>query len=55
MDPLDAAWADLWGGGIGADGISLPELHILLGLAILVLGGVRLLWRRRSTLPPWAP
>jgi cytochrome b561 len=53
--PLDAAWSDLWGGDIGADGISLPELHLLLGLSILVLGGLRVLWRTVSSLPPWSP
>lgn len=52
---LETAWSDLWGGGIGVDGISLPELHILLGLAILLLGGVRVAWRMIAPLPPWAP
>ncbi|WP_406032854.1 cytochrome b/b6 domain-containing protein [Nocardioides sp. NBC_00163] len=52
---LDTAWADLWGGGIGVDGISLPELHILLGLAILLLGGLRVAWRMIAPLPPWDP
>jgi cytochrome b561 len=52
---LETAWSDLWGGGIGVDGISLPELHILLGLAILLLGGLRVAWRMIAPLPPWAP
>ncbi|MDQ4111020.1 MAG: cytochrome b/b6 domain-containing protein [Actinomycetota bacterium] len=52
---LDTAWADLWGGSIGVDGISLPELHILLGLAILLLGGLRAGWRMIAPLPPWDP
>ncbi|MGY0535914.1 cytochrome b/b6 domain-containing protein [Nocardioides sp. YJ-D4] len=52
---LETAWSDLWGGGIGVDGISLPELHILLGLAILLLGGLRLAWRMIAPLPPWDP
>ena len=52
---LDTAWSDLWGGGIGVDGISLPELHILLGLAILLLGGLRVAWRMIAPLPPWDP
>ncbi|MDQ4112045.1 MAG: cytochrome b/b6 domain-containing protein [Actinomycetota bacterium] len=52
---LETAWADLWGGGIGVDGISLPELHILLGLAVLLLGGLRVGWRMIAPLPPWAP
>ncbi|MFD4323950.1 cytochrome b [Nocardioides sp. NPDC058538] len=54
-DPLDAAWSELWGGGIGVDGISLAELHILLGLSILVLGGFRVAWRMIASLPPWSP
>jgi cytochrome b561 len=29
--------------------------HVLLGATILALATVRLLWRWRSTLPPWAP
>jgi cytochrome b561 len=41
------------GNGLG-DGLSLPELHVGLGLFILLLAGVRLLWRRTTPLPPWA-
>jgi len=52
---LGTAWADLWDGSIGVDGISLPELHILLGLAILLLGGHRVAWRMIAPLPPWDP
>lgn len=37
----------------GDDG--LLTAHVLLGVTILVLAAVRLYWRRRSTLPPWAP
>jgi len=33
----------------------LLTAHVVLGLTILVLATVRLWWRRRSTLPPWAP
>ena len=33
----------------------LLTVHVLLGVTILVLATVRLLWRRHSTLPPWAP
>lgn len=54
-DTLATAWTDLWNGRLGADGITLPELHILLGLAIVVLGGLRVLWRRIAPLPPWDP
>ena len=28
--------------------------HVLLGVTILILAVVRLSWRRRSSLPPWA-
>jgi cytochrome b561 len=35
------------------DGVSLPEVHVSLGLFILVLAVLRLLWRR-TPLPPWA-
>ena len=34
---------------------TLLTVHVLLGVTILVLATVRLLWRRHSTLPPWAP
>jgi cytochrome b561 len=33
----------------------LLTAHVVLGVSILVLAIVRLWWRRRSTLPPWAP
>ena len=34
---------------------ALLTAHVLLGVTILVLATVRLLWRRHTTLPPWAP
>lgn len=34
---------------------ALLTAHVLLGATILALAMVRLWWRRRSTLPPWAP
>ena len=37
----------------GDDG--LLTAHVVLGVTILVLATVRVWWRRRSTLPPWAP
>lgn len=40
---------DLLGGGLG-----LPELHLLLGLTILVMGVVRPLWRRHDGFPAWS-
>jgi len=33
---------------------SLPLAHVVLGATILALGVVRVLWRRRTGLPPWA-
>ncbi|WP_168714849.1 cytochrome b/b6 domain-containing protein [Streptomyces sp. A0592] len=29
--------------------------HVLVGAGIVVLGATRLMWRRGTTLPPWAP
>ncbi len=40
---------DLLGGGF-----DLAEVHLLLGVAVLVLGVVRPLWRRAAGLPPWS-
>ncbi len=40
---------DLLGGGF-----DLAEVHLLLGLTVLVLGVVRPLWRRVAGLPPWS-
>lgn len=34
---------------------ALLTAHVLLGSTILVLVVVRLIWRSRTTLPPWAP
>jgi cytochrome b561 len=36
------------------DGISLSELHVLLGLLVIALALVRIGWRRTTPLPPWA-
>ena len=33
----------------------LLTAHVVLGVTILVLATVRLIWRSRSALPPWAP
>ena len=40
---------DLLGGGF-----DLPELHLTLGLAILLVGVVRPLWRRYDGFPAWS-
>ncbi|GLJ69551.1 cytochrome b561 [Nocardioides luteus] len=52
---LATAWDDLWDGRIGLDGVTLPELHLLLGLTILLLGGLRVARRLIASLPPWDP
>lgn len=33
----------------------IPPLHVGLGIAILVLGALRVAWRRLTPLPPWDP
>jgi cytochrome b561 len=54
-DAASGLFSDVVSGDAFADGLSLPELHVVLGLSIMVLGLVRLLWRRTTPLPPWAP
>jgi cytochrome b561 len=61
-DALDAleddragdVFSDVVTGDAFSDGLSLPELHVVLGLTLIVLAGVRLVWRRTTPLPPWA-
>lgn len=57
-DALDAreddVASDVVSGNASGDGISLPEVHVALGLLIIVLAVVRMLWRRSTPLPPWA-
>jgi cytochrome b561 len=61
-DTLDAGkdhqasevFSDVVTGNAFSDGLSLPELHVSLGLFVLVLAAVRLVWRRTTPLPPWA-
>jgi cytochrome b561 len=45
-DGFEGLFSGAWG---------LPELHVLLGASILVLGGLRVAWRYAGALPPWAP
>jgi cytochrome b561 len=52
---VGAALSDLARGDGLRDGISLPEAHVLLGVTLLALGLVRVVWRRTTPLPPWAP
>ncbi|WP_419706417.1 cytochrome b [Promicromonospora sp. NFX87] len=61
-DAVGTAWADLWSGDLPGDlagdpagGLTLPGWHVLLGLAIVAIGIVRVVWRRTTTLPPWDP
>lgn len=54
-DALGTAWSDLWSGELPADGVSLPEAHLLLGTAVLGIAAGRVLWRRATPLPPWDP
>jgi cytochrome b561 len=37
------------------DGVDLIDVHVLLGVCILLLAFVRVWWRRAGGLPPWAP
>jgi cytochrome b561 len=53
-DPLGTAYKDLGSGDILNGGLALPEVHVLLGLLVLVLALSRVVWRRTSGLPPWA-
>lgn len=53
-DPLGTAYSDLAAGDILDGGLGLPEVHVLLGLLVLVLAASRVVWRRRAGLPPWA-
>jgi len=53
-DPLGTAYSDLASGNILGGGLTLPEIHVLLGLVILVLATSRVAWRRTAGLPPWA-
>jgi cytochrome b561 len=61
-DTLDAGkdhqasevFSDVLTGNAFSDGLSLPEVHVSLGLFVLVLAAVRLVWRRTTPLPPWA-
>ena len=54
-DDITSAFADVVSGSFWREGLSLPEIHVLLGVSLLVLGVVRVAWRRATPLPPWAP
>jgi cytochrome b561 len=53
-DGLDAHDDSYFADAFTQDGLSLPELHVLLGLSIILLGLTRVLWRATTSLPPWA-
>ena len=53
-DYVSAAFSDVFSGNFLDDGLSLPEIHVLLGLSIMALGLVRVVWRVATPLPPWA-
>jgi cytochrome b561 len=53
-DPVGTAVSGLVSGDGYGDGLSLPEWHVLLGVAIIVVAVVRLAWRATTPLPPWA-
>ncbi|MFI2365245.1 hypothetical protein [Promicromonospora sp. NPDC019610] len=46
-----------WAGGLfdGQGGLALPAWHVLLGLAIIAIGVLRVVWRSSTPLPPWDP
>jgi hypothetical protein len=44
-DYVSAAFSDVFSGDAMSDGLSLPEVHVLLGLSIMLLGVLRVLWR----------
>lgn len=52
---MSSAFSDVFSGSVFNDGLLLPEVHVLLGLSILALGLLRVVWRRLTPLPPWAP
>ena len=54
-DYVSAAFSDVFSGDFLTDGVSLPEIHVLLGLSIMGLGLLRVGWRLATPLPPWAP
>jgi len=53
-DAASDVFSDVIGGDAFADGLSLPELHVVLGLSIILLALLRTAWRRTTPLPPWA-
>lgn len=53
-DYVTAAFSDVFSADFLGGGLSGPELHVLLGLSVMLLGLLRVVWRARTPLPPWA-
>lgn len=53
-DYVGDAFGDVVSGAFAGDGLSLPEVHVLLGLSLIALGVLRVVWRAVAGLPPWA-
>ena len=53
-NPASDVFSEVVTGNAFGDGLTLPELHVMLGLSIIALALVRFLWRRTTPLPPWA-
>lgn len=53
-DQAASVLSDVVTGDAFRDGLSLPEIHVALGLLIIVLALTRMVWRRTTPLPPWA-
>ena len=53
-DYVSDAFAQVFSGDFIDGGISRPELHVLLGLSIMLVGLLRVIWRATTPLPPWA-
>lgn len=51
---LDAREDSYFADAFTQEGLSLPEVHVLLGLSIILLALIRVLWRATTSLPPWA-
>lgn len=53
-DELDAREDNYVAVALSEPGLSLPKIHVLLGVSILILGLLRVWWRTTTPLPPWA-
>jgi cytochrome b561 len=53
-EELDAREDNFVTAAFAEPGLSFPEVHVLLGISIMVLGLLRVLWRSAAPLPPWA-